>query len=138
MFGMTIYNNGKGFYVDQCTRCSCENSTIWCVRETCPVLECPKELQIEGRCCSYCPTVEESRTSCTYGGRTYEASIARANTRIEREEKGENPTMRGRKNFTYAFGISMEKLGTISGVLDQRGYRNLASVTKSISYFLKI
>lgn len=80
MLGTAVYNSGTQFYVDECTRCSCANSAISCVKETCPVLECTSEYPttLPGRCCPpqrRCPLVEESRTSCTYGGRTYGASI---------------------------------------------------------------
>ncbi|KAK0072511.1 hypothetical protein PV326_014394, partial [Microctonus aethiopoides] len=77
MLGVAVYNSGSTFYVDQCTRCSCTNSAISCIRETCPVLECTSEHQITlpGRCCPQCPVVEESRAACTYIGKTYQASI---------------------------------------------------------------
>lgn len=77
MLGTTISNSGKQFYVDQCTRCSCSNSAVSCVRETCPVHDCPSEHQtlLPGRCCPQCPEVEEVRPSCTYAGKTYGASI---------------------------------------------------------------
>ncbi|XP_063974418.1 BMP-binding endothelial regulator protein [Diachasmimorpha longicaudata] len=73
MLGTAVYNSGSQFYVDHCTKCSCTNSAISCVKETCPVLECTSEHQttLPGRCCPQCPLVEESRASCTYGGRTY-------------------------------------------------------------------
>ncbi|XP_015182767.1 PREDICTED: BMP-binding endothelial regulator protein isoform X1 [Polistes dominula] len=73
ILGTTVHNSGSQFYVDECTRCICTNSVISCVRETCPVLECTSEHQttLPGRCCPQCPLVEESRASCTYGGRTY-------------------------------------------------------------------
>ncbi|KAK9297425.1 hypothetical protein QLX08_008855 [Tetragonisca angustula] len=73
MLGTGVYNSGMQFYLDQCTRCSCSNSTVSCVRETCPVHDCPAEHQIAlpGRCCPQCPEVEEVRPSCTYAGKTY-------------------------------------------------------------------
>ncbi|XP_057336136.1 BMP-binding endothelial regulator protein isoform X1 [Microplitis mediator] len=74
MLSQAIYNSGSTFYVDQCTRCSCLNSTISCIKETCPVLECTAEHQVTlpGRCCPQCPVVgEETRASCLYGGHTY-------------------------------------------------------------------
>ncbi|XP_076244134.1 crosveinless 2-secreting protein [Calliopsis andreniformis] len=73
LLGTMIYNSGKQFYADQCTRCSCSNSAVSCVRETCPVHDCPSEHQIvlPGRCCPQCPEVEEVRPSCTYAGKTY-------------------------------------------------------------------
>lgn len=78
MLGTGVYNSGMQFYLDQCTRCSCSNSTVSCVRETCPVHDCPAEHQIAlpGRCCPQCPEVEEVRPSCTYAGKTYGASIS--------------------------------------------------------------
>lgn len=77
--GTSVYNSGNQFYLDQCTRCTCTNSTVSCVRETCPVHDCPAEHQIAlpGRCCPQCPEVEEVRPSCTYAGKTYGASIRR-------------------------------------------------------------
>lgn len=77
--GTSVYNSGNQFYLDQCTRCTCSNSTVSCVRETCPVHDCPAEHQIAlpGRCCPQCPEVEEVRPSCTYAGKTYGASIRR-------------------------------------------------------------
>lgn len=77
MLGTGIYNSGNQFYLDQCTRCSCSNSTVSCVRETCPVHDCLAEHQIAvpGRCCPQCSEVEEVRRSCTYAGKTYGASI---------------------------------------------------------------
>ncbi|XP_034945608.1 BMP-binding endothelial regulator protein isoform X2 [Chelonus insularis] len=73
ILGQAVYNSGSTFYVDHCTRCLCTNSTISCYKETCPILECTNEHQVTlpGRCCPQCPVVEESRASCTYGGRTY-------------------------------------------------------------------
>ncbi|PBC32458.1 Kielin/chordin protein [Apis cerana cerana] len=44
--GTSVYNSGNQFYLDQCTRCTCSNSTVSCVRETCPVHDCPAEHQI--------------------------------------------------------------------------------------------
>lgn len=77
MLGTRLYNTDSQFWVDHCTRCSCDNSVITCSKETCPVLECPRELQmtLPGRCCPQCSLVEESKASCSYGGRTYKASI---------------------------------------------------------------
>lgn len=77
MLGTRLYNTGSQFWVDHCTRCTCDNSVITCSKETCPVLECPREHQmtLSGRCCPQCPLVEESKASCSYGGRTYKASI---------------------------------------------------------------
>ncbi|CAL7941622.1 unnamed protein product [Xylocopa violacea] len=73
MLGTGVYNSGNQFYLDQCTRCSCSNSAVSCVRETCPVHDCPAEHQISfpGRCCPQCPEVEEIEVSCTYAGKTY-------------------------------------------------------------------
>ncbi|KYN07286.1 BMP-binding endothelial regulator protein, partial [Cyphomyrmex costatus] len=77
MLGTGLYTSGSEFYADHCTRCTCVNSAISCMRETCPVLECPREHQVTqlNRCCRQCSLVEESRASCSYGGRTYVASI---------------------------------------------------------------
>ncbi|XP_011862460.1 PREDICTED: BMP-binding endothelial regulator protein isoform X1 [Vollenhovia emeryi] len=73
MLGTRLYNSGSKFHVDHCTLCTCVDSVISCNRRTCPVLECPKEHQLisPNECCPACPDVEESRTSCSYGGRTY-------------------------------------------------------------------
>lgn len=77
MLGTSIYNSGTNFYIDDDTKCSCIASAITCKRDTCPVLECPIELQTKtpGRRCPQCPLVEESRAACTYAGKTYNASI---------------------------------------------------------------
>lgn len=74
MFGMYVLNSGTKYCTDSCTCCTCVNSTLSCVRDTCPVLECPSELQTTapGRCCKQCPAVQESRASCSVGGRTYQ------------------------------------------------------------------
>lgn len=77
MLGQTIYPSGAHFNVDQCTRCSCKNGTVICSKETCPVLECPREVQTTspGRCCPQCTFPEQFNPACTYGGRTYRASM---------------------------------------------------------------
>lgn len=76
ILGNNYYDSGSKFHLDTCTRCSCSNSVISCAKETCPVLECPSEHQttLPGRCCPQCPVIEESRASCTYGGKTFGAS----------------------------------------------------------------
>lgn len=77
MLGTSLHSNGTTFYQDECTKCSCKNSAINCSKDTCPVLECAREYQtrLPGRCCPQCPLVEESRAACSYGGKTYGASI---------------------------------------------------------------
>lgn len=77
ILGTHMVKSGTQFCTDPCTCCTCTNSTLSCVRDTCPVLECPSELQttLPNRCCPQCPAIQESRASCSYGGRTYQASI---------------------------------------------------------------
>ncbi|XP_012224763.1 BMP-binding endothelial regulator protein isoform X2 [Linepithema humile] len=74
MLGTELHSTGSQFSPEPCARCTCHNSVITCSKETCPVLECPRDLQTiphNGRCCRQCPLVEESKASCSYGGRTY-------------------------------------------------------------------
>ncbi|XP_032689354.1 cysteine-rich motor neuron 1 protein-like [Odontomachus brunneus] len=73
MVGTMLYTSGKQFYADHCTHCTCTNSSVSCTKETCPVLECPREYQTHGRCCPQCPIIEESKTSCIYNGKVREA-----------------------------------------------------------------
>lgn len=77
MLGTILHDSGTKFHLDECTRCTCANSSVTCTKETCPVLECVSEYQtiLPGRCCPQCLLIEESRTSCSYGGKTYGASI---------------------------------------------------------------
>ncbi|GAB1861165.1 BMP-binding endothelial regulator protein [Camponotus japonicus] len=74
MIDMRVVNSGSSYCTDPCTCCNCTNSMLSCQRNTCPVLECPREFQITvaNRCCPQCPTIQESRASCSYGGRTYQ------------------------------------------------------------------
>ncbi|KAL6448316.1 hypothetical protein ACFW04_000340 [Cataglyphis niger] len=74
ILGTHMIKSGTQFCTDPCTCCTCTNSTLSCVRDTCPVLECPSELQttLPNRCCPQCPAIQESRASCSYGGRTYQ------------------------------------------------------------------
>ncbi|XP_032689367.1 BMP-binding endothelial regulator protein-like [Odontomachus brunneus] len=72
MVGTMLYTSGKQFYADHCTHCTCTNSSVSCTKETCPVLECPREYQTHGRCCPQCPIIEESKTSCIYNGKVRE------------------------------------------------------------------
>ncbi|XP_020292985.1 BMP-binding endothelial regulator protein isoform X2 [Pseudomyrmex gracilis] len=75
LLGKEVFQPGKQIVLDDhCTLCTCNNSSLSCIRETCPVLECPSNFQIRpaNRCCPQCPDVEESRASCTLNGRTYE------------------------------------------------------------------
>ncbi|OWF51557.1 BMP-binding endothelial regulator protein-like [Mizuhopecten yessoensis] len=52
------YNEGDVFPLstDLCTKCSCKNGTVSCEKETCPVLNCPKNViwQPPGSCCKVC------------------------------------------------------------------------------------
>lgn len=56
-----------------CSSCVCQNGTSVCQRNTCPVLECPVELQkkTQGECCAECPPIEEVRSDCYYNNILY-------------------------------------------------------------------
>lgn len=71
-----MYMPNFKFIKDECTQCTCMNETAICKRNTCPVLECDVELQEtkSGSCCPHCPLIEEYRSTCSYGGKIYQAS----------------------------------------------------------------
>ena len=66
---------------DPCNKCTCNNGTLTCVREECPVLPCPIFLQqkpktsaTSGSCCSRCarPTAFTGiKNMCSFGGKVY-------------------------------------------------------------------
>lgn len=73
VLGTILYESGAQFLLDECTHCTCTNTSVICTKETCPVLECANEYQTRypHRCCPECSLIEESRASCSYGGKTY-------------------------------------------------------------------
>ncbi|XP_031778239.1 BMP-binding endothelial regulator protein isoform X1 [Nasonia vitripennis] len=54
--GLKLHKSGTQFTLDDCTHCSCENSTVFCQRESCPILSCKREQQTTwpGQCCPQC------------------------------------------------------------------------------------
>ncbi|XP_067933766.1 BMP-binding endothelial regulator protein-like [Watersipora subatra] len=52
------YSEGESFepHTDKCVRCECKNGGINCMKNACPVLNCPaaKIVQEEGECCPRC------------------------------------------------------------------------------------
>ncbi|OXU23149.1 hypothetical protein TSAR_004599 [Trichomalopsis sarcophagae] len=56
LLGLKLHQSGTQFTVDDCTHCSCENSTVFCQRESCPILSCKREQQKTwpGQCCTQC------------------------------------------------------------------------------------
>lgn len=70
-----LHAAGETFHHDFCTTCSCLNGTLVCRRNACPTLDCPEDRQVlsPGRCCKHCsPAIQDSISTCTVGGRTYE------------------------------------------------------------------
>ncbi len=69
--------------IDQCTFCSCMNSTSVCRRDTCPPLNCPIAKQFyptNDSCCLQCPThYENNRTVCQVGDRIFRVSATQCN-----------------------------------------------------------
>lgn len=75
ILGKNLYNNGEKFSTYGCSNCICNNGTLHCRRTTCPVLECPIELQMlpePGACCKKCPEVSELQSVCVYNQTTYQ------------------------------------------------------------------
>ncbi|XP_065216311.1 BMP-binding endothelial regulator protein isoform X2 [Planococcus citri] len=75
LLGKSIRLAGKTERQDDCTYCSCVNSTSICRRETCPPIDCPPEKQIypnDGKCCPRCPSSYENRTICNVGEKIYQ------------------------------------------------------------------
>ncbi|KAJ8672597.1 hypothetical protein QAD02_003856 [Eretmocerus hayati] len=66
LIGSEIHGSGTSFQLDQCTRCSCQNSTIHCERQSCPVLNCERDQQeaptafSDSGCCSRCRSVTKT------------------------------------------------------------------------------
>lgn len=74
ILGTGFHQDGKKFHPDLCSSCVCQNGTSICQRNTCPVLECPVELQkkTQGECCAECPPIEEVRSNCYYNNKLYD------------------------------------------------------------------
>lgn len=74
MVGESFLMDEQRMEKDRCTHCKCANETAICKRKTCPVLECDPDMQKTkpGDCCPQCPPVEEVKTDCTVGGKTYQ------------------------------------------------------------------
>lgn len=76
ILGRVMHTDGEKFTTPDCAHCACQNGTIFCKRHTCPVLECPLELQIgpeePGVCCKKCPEVAELTSVCVYNKTTYQ------------------------------------------------------------------
>ncbi|KAK9512952.1 hypothetical protein O3M35_001253 [Rhynocoris fuscipes] len=75
LLGSELLAPGRTYRPDRCTDCSCANGTSVCIRPSCPVLDCPPELQTtkQGECCPSCPTWGNRplSTTCTFGHDTY-------------------------------------------------------------------
>lgn len=75
LIGGKLYSNGQKFQLYGCSTCVCNNGTSFCRRVTCPVLDCPVELQTgpeDGSCCKKCPEVAEMQSVCVYNQQTYQ------------------------------------------------------------------
>ncbi|XP_059614066.1 BMP-binding endothelial regulator protein [Phlebotomus argentipes] len=63
------------FEADPCSPCVCTNGTSICRRTTCPVLECPPEMQYQkpDSCCPSCPPpTMELQSVCSHNGTVYQ------------------------------------------------------------------
>ncbi|XP_030856056.1 cysteine-rich motor neuron 1 protein-like [Strongylocentrotus purpuratus] len=49
------YLHSEVWRVDECTTCSCDNSSITCVIESCQPVFCVEPLKLPGGCCFICP-----------------------------------------------------------------------------------
>lgn len=71
-----MYENGEKRKQNQCTLCECQNETSFCVRESCPVLDCAPDMMKKKpkSCCHECkaPQIENFERQCTYDGKNYE------------------------------------------------------------------
>lgn len=58
LIGDKKHKHMEQFTIDECTTCTCQNSTNICHRKNCPKLSCPKNEQFkpDGQCCSVCQT----------------------------------------------------------------------------------
>lgn len=75
VLGKFLHNNGNRFTTHDCATCVCNNGTLLCKRNTCPVLDCPVDLQIDpepGACCKKCPELAELTSVCVYNQTTYQ------------------------------------------------------------------
>ena len=50
--------HGESLIVDECTVCSCDNSTVKCDIKSCGIIWCDAPLTFEGECCEVCPYCE--------------------------------------------------------------------------------
>ena len=50
-----IIFHGDSLAVDECTTCSCDNSTVKCDIKSCGPIWCEAPLTFEGECCELCP-----------------------------------------------------------------------------------
>ncbi|XP_038058442.1 uncharacterized protein LOC119729773 [Patiria miniata] len=50
-----IYMHGETWQYDDCTTCTCDNSTTKCVIESCQDLPCTDRIFVDGECCGKCP-----------------------------------------------------------------------------------
>lgn len=74
IIGKDYHAHLSGFRVDPCTDCTCMNGTAVCMRHTCPVLTCGARALPPGpgKCCPECPQVEEAKSACIVGRKTYQ------------------------------------------------------------------
>ena len=47
--------HGNSLRLDECTICSCDNSTVKCDITSCPQLFCDEPVSLKGECCEICP-----------------------------------------------------------------------------------
>ncbi|XP_062708078.1 BMP-binding endothelial regulator protein [Aedes albopictus] len=74
VIGKAVHFHGATYKADQCASCECRNGTTFCEKNTCPVLECGIEDQVQGLndCCPSCPVPAEFKSTCTHRGQVYE------------------------------------------------------------------
>ncbi|XP_055708488.1 BMP-binding endothelial regulator protein [Phlebotomus papatasi] len=74
ILGKGFHTDKKKFDADPCSPCICTNGTSICSRITCPVLECPPEMQYQdpNSCCLACPPPTELQSVCSYNGTVYQ------------------------------------------------------------------
>ncbi|XP_055687779.1 BMP-binding endothelial regulator protein [Lutzomyia longipalpis] len=75
ILGKGFHTDKKKFEADPCSPCICTNGTSICRRTTCPVLECPPEMQYQepDSCCPTCPPpTMELHSVCTHNGTVYQ------------------------------------------------------------------
>ncbi|XP_058836841.1 BMP-binding endothelial regulator protein [Topomyia yanbarensis] len=74
IIGKAVHLNGKTYSADQCATCECRNGTSYCEKNTCPLLECAVDDQVQGLadCCPSCPTQAEFKSTCSVSGKVYQ------------------------------------------------------------------